>query len=160
MAYTLAPTDESFLEAAPKRFQETFAIPRPAADVWAELTADNTLSWCRALGSQGATWTSPRPFGVGTTRKVKVLRGLLALDERYIVWEEGRRKAFVGVRSNLPLLKRVAEDYLVEPDGESACRFTWTVGVEPTAVGRPGSPLNAAIFASLFKDTRRHYGIG
>ncbi|WP_320671936.1 SRPBCC family protein [Patulibacter defluvii] len=158
MAYTLAPTDETFLASAPKRFQETFAIARPASEVWNDLTKDGTLDWCRALS--GLTWTSPRPFGVGTTRQVKVLRGLLALDERYVVWEEGRRKAFVGVRANLPLIKRIAEDYVVEPDGEGACRFTWTVAVEPTAVGRPGGPLNAAIFASLFKDTRRHYGVG
>ncbi len=153
----LAPTDETFLATAPKRFERTFEIARPAASVWEDLTRDGTLDWCRALGS-GAQWTSPRPFGVGTTRTAKVL-GLLAVQERYVVWEEGRRKAFVGESINIPILKRIAEDYVVEPDGESACRFTWTVAVESSAAGKPGAPLNAAIFGSLFKDTAKHYGV-
>jgi hypothetical protein len=62
------PVDETFFDAAPQRLGETFEIPRPAADVWAELTADNPLSWCRILDR--IEWTSPRPFGVGTTRTV------------------------------------------------------------------------------------------
>ena len=158
MAFACAPTDESFLISAPKRYVETFPISRPASEVWADLTADNALHFCRALGD-GVTWTSPRPFGVGTTRRAEVLKGLIRLDERFIVWEEGRRKTFVGVEANLPLIKRIAEDYVVEPDGDGACRFTWTIAVEPTPAGRPGAPLNAAIFASIFKDTRRHYGL-
>ena len=159
MPFACAPTDESFLASAPKTFVETFRIPQPAETVWAEITADNALHWCRALGG-GVQWTSPRPFGVGTTRRANVLKGLIRLDERFVVWEEGRRKMFVGTQANLPLLKRIAEDYVVEPDGGGACRFTWTIAVEPSAAGKPGAPLNAAIFASLFKDTRRHYGIG
>lgn len=151
----LAPTDESFLQTAPKRFERTFEIARPAAQVWDDLTRDGTLDWCRALGS-GARWTSPRPFGVGTTRRAKVL-GLLVVDERYVVWEDGRRKAFVGESINVPLLKRIAEDYVVEPRGADACRLTWTVAVEPSLAGRPGGPLNAAIFRSFFADTERHY---
>ena len=158
MAYTLAPTDETFLREAPKRFERTFEIARPAEQVWAELTGPAALSWCRALAGDGVEWTSPRPFGVGTTRRVRVLGGLLRVDERYFAWEEeGRRKAFAGVSANLPLIKRLAEDYVVEPAGADACRFTWTVAVQPTAVGRPGGPLNAAIFRSLFRDTERHY---
>lgn len=157
MAFNLAPTDETFVDHAPKRYVETFEIARPAATVWNDLTMDSTLHWCRALSA--VTWTSPRPFGVGTTRTVKVLKGMLVVNERYIRWEEGRRKTFVGVSLSLPLFKRISEDYLVEPAGEDRCRFTWTVGVEPTTVGKAGTPMNNAIFASLFKDTRKHYGI-
>lgn len=157
MPSALAPTDETFLNAAPKRFVRTFAIARPAAEVWADLTAPNALGWCRMVAGDGVEWTSERPFGVGTTRRARVLGGLLAVDERYVVWEEGRRKAFVGDAVNLPLIKRIAEDYVVEPDGPDACRFTWTIAVETTAIGRPGGPLNAAVFRSMFKDTERHY---
>jgi hypothetical protein len=59
--------------------------------------------------------------------------------------------------SSSPLFKSLAEDYLVEPRGEDACRFTWTVAVRPTAIGRPGTPLNRAILKTLFTDTARHY---
>ncbi|MTD47002.1 SRPBCC family protein [Conexibacter sp. W3-3-2] len=155
MAFSCAPTDESFLTSAPKIYRDSFAIPLPAAAVWADLTSDSALHWCKALTT--VRWTSPRPHGVGATKTVKVL-GLISLDERYIAWDEGTRKAFVGDRSNLPLIKRIAEDYVVTPTGDSSCRFDWTIAVEPTAAGRPGGPLNGAIFGSLFKDTRRHYG--
>ena len=93
MAFACKPTDASFLATAPKRFEDSWEIPLPAAAVWADLTSDTPLHWCRALTK--ITWTSARPFGVGTTRTAKVL-GLIALQEEFIVWEEGRRKAFVG----------------------------------------------------------------
>jgi hypothetical protein len=154
MASACAPTDETFVDTAPHRFAETFEIAQPAEAVWAALTGDDALHWCRALTK--LTWTSPRPFGVGTTRTVRVV-GLIRIDERFVVWEEGRRKSFVGVQCNLPLIKRVAEDYLVEPAGEGRCRFTWKAGLEPTGPGKPGMPMNKAIFKSLFADTRKHF---
>ena len=154
--FTLEPVDESFFQTAPQRLVRAFEIPRPVAQVWDELVADGTLSWCRALGA-GATWTSPRPFGVGTTRRVKST-GLIVVEERYFQWEEGRRKAFYVERCGLPLFKRFAEDYLVEETSPSGCRFTWTVAVEPSAIGRPGSPVNALIFRSVFNDTAKHFG--
>lgn len=150
----LQPADEAFLTTAPAIFRETFQIPRPAAEVWAEITADDALHWCRAISIR---WTSPRPFGVGTTRRVKVLGGVLSGDEHFFAWEEGRRKAFQITSANLPVFRRLAEEYVVEPDGDDACRFTWTIATEPSAIGRPGGPLNALLFKSLFSDTRKHF---
>ncbi len=105
------------------------------------------------------SWTSPRPFGVGTTREVKALRGANKLRERYFLWEEGRRHCFYVVEATAPIVKSLAEDYLVEPRGEDACRFTWTIAVQPSALGRPGTPVNRAILKTLFTDTARHYGL-
>jgi len=50
-------------------------IARPAAEVWRELIADRAFGWCRALG--GAQWASPRPFGVGATRTMRVGRSVI-----------------------------------------------------------------------------------
>jgi hypothetical protein len=149
--------DEHFFEVASMRLRAGFEIARPAAAVWAELTADDTLHWCRILDD--VSWTSPRPFGVGTTRDVKSLKGTSVLREQYFRWEEGHRHSFHVVESTSPLFKALAEDYLVEPRGEDACRFTWTVAVELTAIGRPGTPVNRAILKTLFTDTARHYGL-
>lgn len=154
MNFALEPADESFLSSAPARFSDTFEIPRPAEDVWRELVSDKPLDWCRALSID---WTSPRPFGVGTTRQATVLRGVSKVQERYFIWEEGRRNTFYVTGANAPLFRRLAEDYVVEPDGPSRCRFTWTIALEPTQLGRLGAPLNALIFKSLFADTRRHF---
>jgi hypothetical protein len=74
-------------------------------------------------------WTSPRPFGVGTTRDV-VAPGGSTMRERYFRWDEGSTHAFYVYESKLPIFRRFAEDYVVEPDGAETL-FTWTVAIEP-----------------------------
>ena len=154
--FRVRPVDAAFLDTAPVRFVGVFDIPRPAAEVWAELTRDGALDFCRVLG--GARWTSPRPFGVGTTRTMKVTPLLLVVDETFFRWEEGRRKSFFVHAANLPLFRGLAEDYLVEAVSATACRFTWTLAGEPTALGRPGAPVNAWLARSIIADMRRHFG--
>jgi hypothetical protein len=139
------------------RLRAGFEIARPASVVWDELTADDALHWCRILND--VRWTSQRPLGVGTTREVKSLRGASNFREHYFRWEEGHRHSFYVAESTAPLFSSFAEDYLLEPRGEDACRFTWTIAVEPTAVGRAGTPVNRAILKTLFTDTARHYGL-
>jgi hypothetical protein len=149
------PVDETFLDSAPVRLADTFAIARPAADVWDELTADGTLWWCRITDE--VRWTSPRPFTTGTTRTVKALKGANVLNEHYFRWEEGRRKSFYVVESSAPLFRRFAEDYVVEPTSESSCTLTWTIAYEPRPSMKLGRPVNDRILRTLFTDTRKHY---
>jgi hypothetical protein len=147
--------DETFFDSAPVHLSDTFAIRKPGAEVWNDLTADRTLYWCRILDD--VSWTSPRPFTVGTTRTVKSLKGANVINEYFFRWEEGRRKSFYVVDSSAPMFKRFAEDYLVEPTSDAACRFTWTIAWEPSAIGKPGNALNKRILGSLLADTRKHY---
>ncbi len=149
------PVDDSFFTTAPLRLSETFNVARPASSVWADLCEDNPLRWCRILDS--IEWTSPRPFGVGTTRTANALKGTNILHEEFFIWEEGRRMAFYVLESSSPLFKRFAEDYVVEPTGERSCTFTWTLAGEPTVVGKAGGPVNRLLLGSLLKDTRKHY---
>jgi hypothetical protein len=154
--FKLQPADETFFGTAPNRFVETFEIQRPAGAVWAELVEDGALSFCRSL--RGARWTSPRPFGVGTTRTMPALYGALVIDERYFQWEEGRRQSFYVERASLPLFRRFAEDYLLEETSPDTCRLIWTIAMEPRRAARPGNGFNAAIVKGMFKDTRKHFG--
>jgi hypothetical protein len=149
------PVDASFFDTAPVRLSDTFEVARPAAAVWGELTRDGTLSWCRILDD--VRWTSPRPFGVGTTRTVRSLKGAHVINEHYFRWDEGRRKSFYVVDASAPLSKRFAEDYLVEPEGDSGCRFTWTIAYEPHRLTRLGRPVNDRLLGTLFTDTRKHF---
>lgn len=153
MSPALQPVDESFFATAPRRWSASFAIHRSAAEVWAGITAERPLSWCRALSGR---WTSPAPFGVGTTRRMRVL-GALQMQEHFFAWEEGRRYAFHATSMNVPLARRFAEDSLVTPDGPDACRFDWTIAAEPTLLYRLGGPSIDVIVRSLFADTRRHF---
>lgn len=151
----LLPVDVSFLDSAPGRYSRTWAIDRPASEVWGELVSDRPLHWCRGLA---ADWTSPRPFSVGTTRQAKVLGGLLKVQEHFFRWEEGRRCSFYVTEANVPLFVSLAEDYIVEPNGPNRCTFTWTAALAPTALGRPGGALNGVLFGSFFRDTAQHFG--
>jgi hypothetical protein len=136
---------------------ETFEVPYSAAHVWGELTSDDALWWCRALRS--VRWTSPRPFGVGTTRSVHTILSATVLDEHFFRWEEGRRKSFYAAKLSAPIFASLAEDYLVEPTSESSCSFTWTIAAEPRQIARLATPLNRLLLSTLFHDTRKHYGL-
>ena len=149
----LPAADEAFLASAPSRFIHTIEVALPANVVWAELTRDGTLDWCRGLN---IAWLSPRPFGVGTKRQARLL-GVLRVQEEYFIWEEGRRKAFYVTAVRPPAYRRSAEDYLVEALGSGRCRFTWTLAFDLTLLGKLNSPLTAPIIRRMFADTSQHF---
>jgi hypothetical protein len=153
--FTCQPVDETFFEQAPVILKASFEVVRPAQEVWDELVGEQSLAWCSIL--DGIVWTSPRPYGVGTTRTVTSLKGLNVLDERFFRWEEGRRKSFYAVRSTGPMFRRFAEDYLVEPVTDGSSRMTWTIAFEPQPLAKLTTPVNRRILSSLFRDTRKHY---
>jgi Polyketide cyclase / dehydrase and lipid transport len=155
MKFELKPVEADFFDTAPLRVRGEFDVPRPAARVWDELTEENPLSWCKLLKS--ITWTSPRPFGVGATRTARTVGNSNVFEEYFFRWEEGRRQSFYVVRSNGPLFRRFAEDYLVDPVSETSCRFTWTIAVEPRPAAQISNPVNRLLLQTLFTDTRKHY---
>jgi len=145
------PIDLSFFDSAPNVYEDQWDINVSAKRFWPDLV-DNPLHWCRGLKIR---WTSPRPFGVGTTRHVSVL-GAIQADENFFLWEEGVRFAFHFTRANLPLFRRFGEYYEVQPTGPDSCRFIWKIAGEPTLVGKAAAPMNSLIFRSLFNDTARY----
>ncbi|RZS39028.1 polyketide cyclase/dehydrase/lipid transport protein [Herbihabitans rhizosphaerae] len=154
----LTSIDESFFHTAPIRMVDILEIPRPAEDVWAELVEEHPLGWLRLI--KRIDWTSPRPFGVGTTRTARTTGGLYVINERFIVWEEGRRMAFGVETANLPVFRSFGEDYIVEPLSADRCRFTWTIAGRPHPLIAPiAAPLRKLGARSLFGDARRHFGI-
>ncbi|MDT5235141.1 MAG: hypothetical protein QOF47_1128 [Mycobacterium sp.] len=154
--YPLEPTDDEFFTSAPHvfRYQKRFAAT--PEQVWESLTSDVSLAaWGPAI--RKVTWTSPRPFGVGTTREV-VSGG--SVRERYFRWDEGHSHAFYVYESSLPLFKRFAEDYIVEPDGAETL-FTWTLAIEPTNALRfplkALAPVLKAAFGQIPSGGQRYF---
>lgn len=141
--YPLASCDDEFLAEAPFRFVHVVDAPAPAERVWQVLSSDDVLvSWSRLI--TGVEWTSPRPFGVGTTRTVTLVHGVAALQERFYRWETDQRMTFSADAANRPLFRRFAEDLALEPLPHRT-RLTWTFAMEP-ATGfapllHPASPL-------------------
>ncbi len=102
-----------------------FSVPAPM--VWAALL--DPVAWTQWLPITKVTWTSPAPFGPGTTRTVEI--GRQVVEETFFAWEEGRRMAFRFERSTLPVSAAV-EDYQLVADGDG-CELRWN--------GRASAPL-------------------
>lgn len=108
---------EDYLAGATARASHVFGVP--ASAVWAALL--DGPAWTEWLPITKVTWTSPQPFGVGTTRTVEV--GATRIDEVFFAWEEGRRMAFRFAASALPVSAAV-EDYRIV-DAPGGCELQW-----------------------------------
>lgn len=123
---THRPAGEDYLsEAGSPGAVHAFGVP--ARMVWKALL--DPVAWTQWLAISKVTWTSPQPFGVGTTRTVEVAGQ--TIEETFFAWEEGRRMAFRFERSTLPVSAAV-EDYLIRQT-ETGCELHWT--------GRASAPL-------------------
>ena len=88
---------EDYLATA-KQSSVVHRFPFPPGMVWNALL--DAQAWTQWLPITKVTWTSPKPFGPGTTRTVEV--GPQVIEETFFAWEEGTRMAFRFERSSLP----------------------------------------------------------
>lgn len=159
--FPLQPLGASpFDDANPHYYVFSLTTPRPAAEVWADLHGTRPLRWCKGLHS--VRWTSPEPFGVGTTRTV-TLANRVTIDERYFRWEEdperGYVNAFVVESATVPLFRRLGERYTVVP-GAGSSTFTWEFVIEPNGpvpAQRLAARMVAHTVAGLRRDTLAHF---
>jgi carbon monoxide dehydrogenase subunit G len=157
--HALEPADESFFSTAPHRYRFEIDLDVPPERVWESLQSDESLAaWGPAVRS--VRWTSPRPFGVGTTREVALPLGTITVRERFFVWDEGKRYSFYVVEANRPMLKRFAEDYVVEPR-PGGSRLTWTVAQEAQPKYRrlvaAGSPVTKLAFGRMASSAKPYF---
>ncbi|MCX6477764.1 SRPBCC family protein, partial [Rhodococcus sp. (in: high G+C Gram-positive bacteria)] len=111
--FDLEPVGVDFFDTAPHIFTYSIDLAAEPDAVWAGLTADEPLSWCRLLTK--VHYTSPRPYGVGTRRIAEVGGGAMQMREKFITWDdETRRHSFYVEQSNVPLFQSFAEDYRVD----------------------------------------------
>lgn len=149
-SFPLEPADDTFLNTTDRRYTHIVDIPASRQQVWETLTADDALvSWSPVITA--ARWTSPRPFGVGTTRQV-TLGGALRLDERFYRWDENSRMTFTVDAASVPGLRRFAEDLTLLSLG-TATRLVWTFALEGNPLLRPAlaaaSPVNRLVTKSI-----------
>ncbi len=143
------PVDASFFETAPRRFEFRGELPVSAEQAFRAL--EDERSWPQWFdGIRRVEWTSPRPFGVGTTRTVTL--GAATVYEHFFRWEPGRRFSFYFTAHDapLPLFRALAEDYALEdlPNGRS--RFVYRVAMTPALPARVLWPVLERSFARQF----------
>ena len=106
MAHSLRREDLSFVDRAPVVLRAETTVPASPADVWPAFA--DAAAWVEWFsGMKDAHYTSPAPYGVGSTRFVHVLT--LRADETLLAFEPGVRFAFRVDSVNVPLLDALVE---------------------------------------------------
>jgi len=137
MRARLRSEDLSFVERAPVVVRAETSVPAAPAEVWPALAdAPAWVDWFS--GMKDARYTSAAPYGVGSTRTVRVL-GLEA-DETILAFDVGQRFAFRVDSANLPLLDALVEVVTLEPAG-AGTRVVYRQALAPKAWLRPLVPL-------------------
>lgn len=155
--FSLKSADQEFFDSAPHVFRYERHFDATAEQVWESLQSDESMAaWGDALGS--LNWTSSRPFGSGTTREVGL--GPTKVRERFFRWDEGAGYSFYVYEANVPVFRRFAEDYRVEPEGNGA-RFTWLVAIEPVGALRwpfkALAPAAKAAFGRMADEGQKYF---
>ena len=89
-----------YLTTAPTSITVAVTARATPAQVFAAL--EDAAAWPKwAPAIKKVTWTSPKPFGLGTTRTVDLVAGMVA-EEEFIGWEPNRRMAFYFTRTSMP----------------------------------------------------------
>ena len=140
--YPCERVELSFIQSAPFRFSNSVDLaitPEQLFEVLAD--ADSWPRWAKVITK--VTWTSPEPYGVGTTRTVD-MRGGLTGDEEFLAWEPYTYLAFRFNSCSNKAVAAFAEEYrVVETPG--GCRLTWTMAQKPNGPARFGLVLGGPL---------------
>jgi hypothetical protein len=148
--HPIEEADDALFAHATLYHARSVEVPYPVEQTWAALTGEGVSSWTK--GVKRLTWTSPRPFGVGTTRELE-MGGGMKLRERFFRWEEGHRKTFTGVEATRGIFRHLVEDYVVEPT-EHGSRLSWRWAAE---LNRPWSSFKHVLDRVSFEPTGRSH---
>lgn len=157
--YPLQAVDAAAFTTASQLYRFPIRLAVSPARVWESLASDASLAaW--GLGVRRLTWTSPRPFGVDTTREVVLPLGAMTVRERFFRWDEGSGYSFYVEEANRPGLRFFAENYVIEPDGSGAL-LTWTIAIEPKPALAPFmkvlGPVNKRAFGQFARGAKKYF---
>ena len=88
-----------------------------------------------AMPIQKVEWTSPKPYGVGTTRSVHMMGNMIGYEE-FVEWEHGKRMAFSFVGCSKNATDKFIEDYRVSDLGDGTCKVEWHMAMETRGFSR------------------------
>lgn len=136
---------EEIIQASPEQIFEVFED----ANAW--------TVW--AMPIQKVEWTSPKPFGVGTTRSVYMMGGMIGYEE-FVEWQRGKRMAFTFVGCNKNATDKFIEDYRVTDLGNGSCKVEWYMAMETRGFSRHlmflTRPLLAFANRRMFKKFKQY----
>jgi hypothetical protein len=125
--------DGTWFDRAPVRFDNSVVLPVSKARLF-EVFAD-PHSWSRwATGIGAVDWTSPAPFGPGTTRTVTFWGGVKVYEQFFAYDPDAGHMAFCFYGTSEPIWTSFGENYRVTELSSDSCRLDWTVAYDPTGV--------------------------
>lgn len=153
--YICDKVDDAWIDAAPVRLVNSVDIAAEPAQIWTAL--EDAAAWPRwATVITNVEWTSPQPFGVGTTRTV-TMRGGMVGDEEFITWEPHRRMGFRFNQASMDGVRAFAERYTLDArDGTT--RVEWVMAMAPKGVSRAIVPITRLPMRSAFGRMLRRFG--
>lgn len=135
--------DTDYFNRAPFLFRATVYIKASPEAIFT--CFEDEHSWPQwAPPIQKVEWTSEKPYGTGTTRRVS-MSGKLVGDEVFIAWDYPHRMAFCFTHSSQKLIDSFAEDYQVTPQADGTTEVVWTMGMTPRGIGRFTLGLSAPL---------------
>ena len=167
MASALHPCEKvgvDFVDTAPYRFSNSVVLaitPEQLFEVMAD--AESWPRWAKVITK--VTWTSPPPFGAGTTRTVNMRGGLVGTEE-FLVWEPHTTIAFRFNEASEKTIRAFAERYdILRTD--TGCRLTWNLSLDVEGAARRtmpiARPINNLAFKWFLRNLRRYtdqrYGV-
>ena len=152
MWFPLEPTDLDYTRVSPFRLHYEADVRASAERVFDVFTSDDMRAWFHDLNAM--RWTSAPPHGVGSTRTVEV-KPMLAVKERFLAWDRGARVSFAMEAINVPLVKRMLEDFRLVARGPASCGIDYTIHYTPTRAMLAVHPVARMVFGKMFTDVVR-----
>lgn len=148
MWFQLTPLPADWADTARFKYRNEAILPAPPERVFDVLVqVDPWKDWFPdALGGR---YTSSPPWGPGTTRELQLKT--MSVEERFLVYEPGRRWTFYLEKITLPLVTAFLEDYQLSPHGDGETKLVWIVAYQPRMVLRPLHPLIRPIYQRMFE---------
>ena len=145
--YVCEHVDDAWIDTAPIKMINTVVIAATPQQIWAAF--EDAAAWPRwATVIKHVEWTSPKPFGVGTTRTV-TMAGKMTGFEEFIAWEPYTKLGFRFNEASMDGISAFAERYdLVPVDGRTS--VTWTMVMAPKGVSKVIVPVTRPIMQRMF----------
>ena len=134
-----------YLDSAPNKIKMVNELPLSCRELFEIFEGTDTWTWA---GIEEVIWGNEPPFNADTTRAI--IQGGTRVEEQFLLWEQDRRMVFRIEQGEIGLLGALLEDYQVEPVGDGACRFTWTIAYEFNGWRQALSPLLGFLMKQSF----------
>jgi hypothetical protein len=126
--YPLERAGEELLRHTPAHSVAECEYPIPAESLFAMF--EEATTWREFFPViRKVEWTSPTPFGIGTTRTVTVIGGV-RLDEVFWAWKPGAQMGFEITAASNSALQGLVELYEFFPLDDGRCQLRWEMGIE------------------------------